>query len=875
MSKSTAEIRQAFLDFFHTKGHQVIKSSSLVSKNDPTLLFTNAGMNQFKDIFLGLDKIVYSRAATAQRCVRAGGKHNDLENVGYTNRHHTFFEMLGNFSFGDYFKHDAINFAWELLTSQKWFSLPKEKLCVTVYKNDNESYEIWNKEIGIPLERIIRIGDKKDVPYISDNFWKMGDTGPCGPCSEIFFDNGDDIYGGPPGSLEENGDRYIEIWNIVFMQFNHQSNGNMTPLPIQSVDTGMGLERIASILQHVKSNYDIDIFHYLIIEINNIIGSNDASNKSLRVIADHIRSCAFLISEGVIPSHEGRGYVLRRIIRRAIRHGYILGAKDSFFHKLVSPLIKVMGSTATDLQDQQVNIETILKKEEEQFSRTLACGLQILDKELTLLKGDTLEGETVFRLYDSYGFPIDLTMEVCHEQNIKIDKKGFDQAMEDQRRRARKSSHFTTDYNTLIKIKECSEFLGYANNKQLATITALYKNGHLVNSLQSGEKGLVILDKTVFYAESGGQVGDTGVLCNDSGRFIVTDTQQYSQAIGHIGQVKSGILFTNHSIVAKINVERREAIRLNHSATHLLHTTLRQVLGGHVSQKSSLVHEQYFRFDFSHFEKITPPQLHKIENIVNAQIRKNMLIKTEIMNLECAKSKGAIALFSEKYAERVRVLIIGSFSIELCGGTHANRTGDIGLFHILSDVGVASGVRRIEAITGAYAIEKIHNQLDQLMTISHLMKGNVSDLAKKVKSMLNKSRELEKEILQLKNQQASQQSILLTSQAKDIKGVKLLVSQLNNTELKNLREIVDKLKSQLHSAVIVLSTVNDEKVSIIVGVTNNLTTKIKACDLISYVAQQIDGNGGGRPDMAQAGGTNVSALPIAMISVEKWVSSKL
>ncbi|MTC39982.1 alanine--tRNA ligase [Providencia alcalifaciens] len=875
MSKSTAEIRQAFLDFFHTKGHQVVASSSLVPNNDPTLLFTNAGMNQFKDVFLGLDKRAYSRATTAQRCVRAGGKHNDLENVGYTARHHTFFEMLGNFSFGDYFKHDAIRFAWELLTSEQWFNLPKERLWVTVYATDDEAFDIWNKEIGVPVERIIRIGDNKGAPYASDNFWQMGDTGPCGPCTEIFYDHGDHIWGGPPGSPEEDGDRYIEIWNLVFMQFNRQSDGTMEPLPKPSVDTGMGLERISAVLQHVNSNYEIDIFRELIAAAAEATGATDLSNKSLRVIADHIRSCAFLVSDGVIPSNEGRGYVLRRIIRRAVRHGYMLGAKETFFYKLVSTLIKVMGPAAEELQRQQALVEKVLKTEEEQFARTLERGLQLLDEELASLKGDTLEGETAFRLYDTYGFPLDLTADVCRERNIKVDEAGFERAMEDQRRRARESSGFGADYNALIKVDKRSEFSGYQHDEQQATIIALYKDGQPVDSLHTGDEGLVILDKTAFYAESGGQVGDTGVLTNDSAQFTVTDTQKYGQAIGHVGKVESGSLVVNHRIAAIVNSERRNAIRLNHSATHLLHAVLRQVLGEHVSQKGSLVNDKYLRFDFSHFEAMTQQQLRQVEDIVNAQIRQNSEIETELMDLEGAKAKGAMALFGEKYEERVRVLSMGDFSIELCGGTHASRTGDIGLFSILSESGTAAGVRRIEATTGAAAMEHLHAQSEQLSAIAHLLKGDVNSLVEKVKAALDKSRNLEKEILQLKDQQASQESASLSSKAKDVKGIKLLVSQLSDTDPKLLRTMVDDLKNQLKSAIIVLSTTSGDKVSIIVGVTNDLTAKIKAGDLVSYVAQQVGGKGGGRPDMAMAGGTDVSALPTAMESVEQWVDSKL
>ncbi|ETT06311.1 alanine--tRNA ligase [Providencia alcalifaciens PAL-2] len=843
--------------------------------NDPTLLFTNAGMNQFKDVFLGLDKRAYSRATTAQRCVRAGGKHNDLENVGYTARHHTFFEMLGNFSFGDYFKHDAIRFAWELLTSEQWFNLPKERLWVTVYATDDEAFDIWNKEIGVPVERIIRIGDNKGAPYASDNFWQMGDTGPCGPCTEIFYDHGDHIWGGPPGSPEEDGDRYIEIWNLVFMQFNRQSDGTMEPLPKPSVDTGMGLERISAVLQHVNSNYEIDIFRELIAAAAEATGATDLSNKSLRVIADHIRSCAFLVSDGVIPSNEGRGYVLRRIIRRAVRHGYMLGAKETFFYKLVSTLIKVMGPAAEELQRQQALVEKVLKTEEEQFARTLERGLQLLDEELASLKGDTLEGETAFRLYDTYGFPLDLTADVCRERNIKVDEAGFERAMEDQRRRARESSGFGADYNALIKVDKRSEFSGYQHDEQQATIIALYKDGQPVDSLHTGDEGLVILDKTAFYAESGGQVGDTGVLTNDSAQFTVTDTQKYGQAIGHVGKVESGSLVVNHRIAAIVNSERRNAIRLNHSATHLLHAALRQVLGEHVSQKGSLVNDKYLRFDFSHFEAMTQQQLRQVEDIVNAQIRQNSEIETELMDLEGAKAKGAMALFGEKYEERVRVLSMGDFSIELCGGTHASRTGDIGLFSILSESGTAAGIRRIEATTGAAAMEHLHAQSEQLSAIAHLLKGDVNSLVEKVKAALDKSRNLEKEILQLKDQQASQESASLSSKAKDVKGIKLLVSQLSDTDPKLLRTMVDDLKNQLKSAIIVLSTTSGDKVSIIVGVTNDLTAKIKAGDLVSYVAQQVGGKGGGRPDMAMAGGTDVSALPTAMESVEQWVDSKL
>ena len=875
MSKSTAEIRQAFLDFFHTKGHQIVQSSSLVPNNDPTLLFTNAGMNQFKDVFLGLDKRPYSRATTAQRCVRAGGKHNDLENVGYTARHHTFFEMLGNFSFGDYFKHDAINYAWELLTGKEWFNLPKEKLWVTIYATDDEAYEIWNKEIGVPAERIIRIGDNKGAKYASDNFWQMGDTGPCGPCTEIFFDHGDHIWGGPPGSPEEDGDRYIEIWNIVFMQFNRQSDGTLEPLPKPSVDTGMGLERITAVLQHVNSNYDIDLFRALIADVAKVTGTADLTSKSLRVIADHIRSCAFLICDGVIPSNEGRGYVLRRIIRRAVRHGYMIGANDTFFYKLVTPLIDVMGTAGEELTRQRVIVEKVLKSEEEQFARTLERGLQLLDDELASLKGDTLSGEAAFRLYDTYGFPLDLTADVCRERNLKVDEAAFETAMEEQRRRARENSGFGADYNSLIKVDKRSDFSGYDHNEQAATIVALYKEGQPVTELNAGDEGLVILDKTAFYAESGGQVGDTGVLVNNDAQFTVLDTQKYGQAIGHLGRVAHGKLTVNHKITAKIDEARRNAIRLNHSATHLMHAALRQVLGEHVSQKGSLVNDKYLRFDFSHFEAMTPAQIRQVEDLVNAEIRKNEPVTTELMDLEDAKSKGAMALFGEKYDERVRVLSMGDFSTELCGGTHATRTGDIGLFRIISESATAAGIRRIEAVTGTGALETVYNQSDALSCVAQLVKSDEAGVGEKVKAALDKIRLLEKELQQLKEQQAAQDSSSMTKEAVSVKGVKLLVKQLPDTEPKMLRTMVDDLKNQLSSGIIVLSTISDDKVSLIAGVTKDLTGKVKAGDLVAFIAEQIGGKGGGRPDMAQAGGTDTAALPAAMAGVEEWVASRL
>ncbi|EJO8820791.1 alanine--tRNA ligase [Salmonella enterica subsp. enterica serovar Typhimurium] len=875
MSKSTAEIRQAFLDFFHSKGHQVVASSSLVPNNDPTLLFTNAGMNQFKDVFLGLDKRNYSRATTSQRCVRAGGKHNDLENVGYTARHHTFFEMLGNFSFGDYFKHDAIQFAWELLTGENWFALPKERLWVTVYETDDEAYEIWEKEVGIPRERIIRIGDNKGAPYASDNFWQMGDTGPCGPCTEIFYDHGDHIWGGPPGSPEEDGDRYIEIWNIVFMQFNRQADGTMEPLPKPSVDTGMGLERIAAVLQHVNSNYDIDLFRTLIEAVAKVTGATDLGNKSLRVIADHIRSCAFLVADGVLPSNENRGYVLRRIIRRAVRHGNMLGAKETFFYKLVGPLIEVMGSAGEELKRQQAQVEQVLKTEEEQFARTLERGLALLDEELAKLQGDTLDGETAFRLYDTYGFPVDLTADVCREHNIKVDEAGFEAAMEEQRRRAREASGFGADYNAMIRVDSASEFKGYDHLELNGKVTALFVDGKAVEAINAGQEAVVVLDQTPFYAESGGQVGDKGELKGAGFTFAVDDTQKYGQAIGHLGKLSAGALKVGDAVQADVDEARRARIRLNHSATHLMHAALRQVLGTHVAQKGSLVSDKVLRFDFSHNEAMKPSEIREVEDLVNAQIRRNLPIETNIMDLDAAKAKGAMALFGEKYDERVRVLSMGDFSTELCGGTHASRTGDIGLFRIISESGTAAGIRRIEAVTGEGAMATVHAQSDRLNDIAHLLKGDSQNLGDKVRAVLERTRQLEKELQQLKDQAAAQESANLSSKAVDLNGVKLLVSELAGIEPKMLRTMVDDLKNQLGSTVIVLATVVEGKVSLIAGVSKDVTDRVKAGELIGMLAQQVGGKGGGRPDMAQAGGTDAAALPAALASVQGWVSAKL
>jgi alanyl-tRNA synthetase len=873
--KSTAEIRQSFLDFFHDKGHEVVASSSLVPHNDPTLLFTNAGMNQFKDVFLGVDKRSYTRATTSQRCVRAGGKHNDLDNVGYTARHHTFFEMLGNFSFGDYFKHDAIHFAWELLTSKEWFNLPKEKLTVTVYETDDEAYAIWEKEIGIPKERIIRIGDNKGAPYASDNFWQMGDTGPCGPCTEIFYDHGDHLWGGPPGSAEEDGDRFIEIWNIVFMQFNRHPDGTMEPLPKPSVDTGMGLERIAAVLQHVNSNYEIDLFKKLINDAANIIQTKDLKNKSLRVIADHIRSCAFLISDGVLPSNEGRGYVLRRIIRRAVRHGHMLGAKGIFFYKLVKPLIDVMGSAAVELANNQKQVEDALKLEEKQFLKTLERGLFLLDQELTKITGNILPGDVAFKLYDTYGFPLDLTADVCREKNITIDEEGFNQCMEEQRKRARESSSFSVDYSNVIKLDDKTEFLGYQATETSGKIIAIFRNGQKVESIHAGDEAIIILDKTPFYGESGGQIGDKGLLTAVNVEFTVLDSQKYGKSIGHIGNIIKGSLKVGDTVTAAINVELRERIRRNHSATHLLQAALQHVLGNHVHQKGSLVNDNYLRFDFSHSQPITQEQIIEIENLVNRQIRRNLPVDIELMPIDEAKNKGAMALFGEKYDDIVRVLTMGDFSIELCGGTHVDRTGDIGLFKIISESSIASGVRRIEATSGQNAMDLIHYESNLLTQIGQIIKSDKSAVLTRIEQLSDQTKQLEKTIEQLKAQKASQESAQLLNQCEKINNTNILIAKLDNIEAKVLRTMIDDLKNQLKTAVIILAAVNDGKINLAAGVTNDLVKIVKAGELVSQLALKIGGKGGGRPDFAQAGGMDLSALPEALSSVKKEISNKL
>lgn len=874
--KTTSDIRQSFLEFFQSKGHTIVPSSALVPENDPTLLFTNAGMNQFKDVFLGLEKRPYSRATTAQRCVRAGGKHNDLENVGYTARHHTFFEMMGNFSFGDYFKQDAIKFGWEFLTSPNWLALPKEKLYVTVYETDDEAYEIWNKEVGVPTDHIIRIGDNKGAPYASDNFWAMGDTGPCGPCTEIFYDHGPDHWGGLPGTPEEDGDRYIEVWNIVFMQFNRQADGTMEKLPKPSVDTGMGLERMTAVMQHVNSNYEIDIFQTLIKEVASLLNVTDLDNKSLRVIADHIRACSYLIADGVVPSNEGRGYVLRRIIRRAVRHGNILGAKEAFFYKLVPTLAQVMGQAGEVLSQKQAHIQKTLKAEEEQFARTLERGLALLEDALTKVENKTLSGQVAFKLYDTYGFPLDLTADVCREREITIDEAGFEAEMTAQRERAKASSNFGTDYNNVIKVEGKTEFVGHTETEFAdAKIIALFSNGQAVESIQSGENAVVILDKTTFYAEMGGQIGDSGYISSEVCNFDVADTQKYGQVFGHIGQLTSGTLSVGDKVTTQVNKERRHAITLNHSATHLLHSALRQVLGDHVTQKGSLVSENVLRFDISQPEAITKMQLEEVERIVNAKVRDNINVVIQEMDIESAKAKGAMALFGEKYGDVVRVVEISEFSIELCGGTHVKQTGDIGLFKITSEGAVAAGVRRIEALTGENAIAWLHNLQQAMQQSAELLKADSNSLVEKILQLQEKAKRTEKELQQLKEKQASQAGADLAKQTTQINGVNVLIQQLENVEPKALRTMVDDSKNQLGSAVIVFAANAEGKVNLIAGVTKDLTNKVNAGELVGAMAQKVGGKGGGRPDMAMAGGSEPENIPQALALAQDLLASKL
>ncbi|WP_146232214.1 alanine--tRNA ligase [Pseudomonas mosselii] len=861
----SAEIREAFLRFFEEQGHTRVASSSLIPGNDPTLLFTNAGMNQFKDCFLGQEKRAYTRAVSSQKCVRAGGKHNDLENVGYTARHHTFFEMLGNFSFGDYFKRDAITFAWTFLTSDKWLNLSKEKLWVTVYASDDEAYDIWTKEVGVPAERMVRIGDNKGAPYASDNFWTMGDTGPCGPCTEIFYDHGADIWGGPPGSPEEDGDRYIEIWNNVFMQFNRTADGVLHPLPAPSVDTGMGLERISAVMQHVHSNYEIDLFQSLLAAAAKAIGCANDDQPSLKVVADHIRSCGFLIADGVLPSNEGRGYVLRRIIRRACRHGNKLGAKGSFFHKIVAALVAEMGEAFPELKSQQAHIERVLKTEEEQFAKTLEQGLRILEQDLAQLQGQVVPGDVVFKLYDTYGFPMDLTADIARERELTIDEAGFEREMEAQRERARSASAFGMDYNSLVKVDTATDFLGYDATEGQGKVIALYKDGQAVEQLAEGEEGVVVLDRTPFYAESGGQVGDSGYLQAGAVRFDVRDTTKTGGAFLHHGVVASGALTVGATVDARVDAEVQHATSLNHSATHLLHEALRQVLGEHVQQKGSLVDSQRLRFDFSHFEAVKPEQIKALEDIVNREVRRNTEVQTELTDIETAKAKGAMALFGEKYGDTVRVLSMGGdFSVELCGGIHAKRTGDISLFKIISEGGVASGVRRIEAITGAAALAYLNTAEEQVKEAAQLVKGNRDNLIDKLSAVLERNRQLEKQLEQLQAKAASAAGDDLSNAAVEVKGAKVLAARLDGQDGKALLALVDQLKNKLGHAVILLGSEHEGKVVLVAGVTKDLSSQLKAGDLMKQAAAAVGGKGGGRPDMAQGGGVDVAALDQAL-----------
>lgn len=873
----SAEIRNAFLKFFENKGHTIVPSSSLVPENDPTLLFTNAGMNQFKDVFLGGDKRAYSRATSSQRCVRAGGKHNDLENVGYTARHHTFFEMLGNFSFGDYFKRDAISYAWEFLTSKEWMAIPSEKLWVTVYASDDEAYNIWHQEVGVPAERIIRIGDNKGAPYASDNFWAMGDTGPCGPCTEIFYDHGPHIWGGPPGSPEEDGDRYIEIWNNVFMQFNRTADGVLHPLPAPSVDTGMGLERISAVMQNVHSNYEIDLFQHLLKAAADATGTQDLENKSLRVIADHIRSCAFLVSDGVVPSNEGRGYVLRRIMRRAIRHGNKLGQKKPFFSTLVNALAEVMGEAYPELIKNQAHIERVLLQEEEQFEKTLDKGIAVLEDALGKLTSDVIPGKVVFTLYDTYGFPVDLTADIARERGLNIDLDGYESAMAEQRARARAAGAFKIDYNATGLNLPATEFLGYSNLVENGKVIVLLKDGQQVDQLVEGDDGVVVLDRTPFYGESGGQAGDCGYIECSGTRVEVRDCQKQNGTFLHVVRVLDGAISVGSSVSARVDAGVRQATALNHSATHLLHAALRKVLGEHVSQKGSLVDSDRLRFDFSHMEAVTRDELKLIEKMVNDQVRANTPVVTEICDMDAAKAKGAMALFGEKYGDSVRVLSMGvdNFSVELCGGTHVDRTGDIGLFRIISESGVAAGVRRIEAITGNNALDLFDSVENLVDGAVHVLKANRENLNEKLEALVAQNRKYEKEIAALKTKLATAGSGDVTNQAQDINGVKVLVLNLDGADAKSLRDTADQFKNKLGSAVVLLATVEDDKVSLVASVTKDVTDRVKAGELMRFVAEQIGGKGGGRPDMAQGGGTDVAKLADALASVTPWVNQLL
>ena len=877
----SAQIRQAFLDFFASKGHTMVSSSSLVPHEDPTLLFTNAGMNQFKDCFLGMDKRAYVRAVTSQKCVRAGGKHNDLENVGYTARHHTFFEMLGNFSFGDYFKHDAIRFAWEFLTSPKWLFIPQEKLWVTIYATDDEAFDIWHKEIGLPAERIIRIGDNKGAPYASDNFWAMGDTGPCGPCTEIFYDHGEHIWGGLPGSPEEDGDRYIEIWNNVFMQFNRTVDGEMHPLPAPSVDTGMGLERISAVMQHVHSNYEIDLFQTLLAAAAEAVGCNNEGQASLKVLADHIRSCSFLIADGVTPSNEGRGYVLRRIIRRAVRHGNKLGAKDVFFYKIVAALAQEMGDAYPDLRKQQAHIEKTLLVEEEQFARTLENGLKILEQDLAEMKGKVIPGDVVFKLYDTFGFPMDLTADIARERDLTVDEAGFEQEMEKQRKRSQDAGKFELDYNTLIKINVKTNFTGYSGIKGHGKVVALYRGVEQIDALREGDHGIVVLDSTPFYAESGGQIGDAGFLYTQFAHLDVNNVTKSGSAILHHVTMTRGYIKLGDDLYANVAADARLATASNHSATHLLHAALRKVLGTHVQQKGSLVDDQRLRFDFSHPEAITDEQLQAIETLVNDEIRRNTAVETTVGDMDTAKAKGAMMLFGEKYGDSVRILSMGAgfseghpFSVELCGGTHVTRTGDIGLFRIVSEAGVASGVRRVEAVTGKAALARFDAIEMEVDNACAVLKTNRAGFADKVQALVENNRQLEKQLAQLKMKLASGGASDLSAQVKEINGVKMLAAQIDGADVNALRATLDQMKDKLKSAVILLASTEGDKATLIAGVTADLTMRFKAGDIIRDLAPLVGGKGGGRADMAQGGGTDVAAVPKALATLENWVSQR-
>ena len=879
----SSEIRQSFLNFFKSKGHEIVPSSPLVPGNDPTLLFTNAGMVQFKDVFLGDDKRNYTRATSSQRCVRAGGKHNDLENVGYTARHHTFFEMLGNFSFGDYFKEDAIKYAWEFLTSPEWMNIPEEKLLVTVYADDDEAYDLWNKGVGLADEKIIRIGDNKGAKYASDNFWQMGDTGPCGPCTEIFYDHGEHIWGGKPGTPEEDGDRFIEIWNNVFMQFNRTADGKMLPLPKPSVDTGMGLERISAVMQDVHSNYEIDLFQALLKAAGEITGCKDTENKSLRVIADHIRSTSFLIVDGVFPSNEGRGYVLRRIIRRAIRHGHKLGVKQDggFFYKLVPALVEQMGEAYPELVKLQAQVEKVLRLEEEQFTKTLDKGMSILEDAIANLKGDTIPGEVVFKLYDTYGFPVDLTADIARERELKVDEAGFEAAMEVQKETARAASNFSMQASASVDLEGETEFLGYEQVENTAAITALIKDGESVEQLNAGDEALLVLDKTAFYGESGGQAGDTGLLTADGVVFQVVDTKKDKGNHIHQGKLVEGSVKVGDTVTATIDADKRQATALHHSATHLLHAALRNLLGEHVAQKGSLCTYDKLRFDFSHLEAVSAEEIQQLENTVNQQIRDNAEIVTRLMNIDDAMESGAMALFGEKYDDEVRVLSMGKnsdqsdFSVELCGGTHAKRTGDLGLFKIVSEASAAAGVRRIEAVAGQAALDWIAEQQSNLTNIAGAVKGNTENVADKVAQLVSKSRAQEKEIEALKAKLASSAGSDLASQAKDINGVKVLIARIDGADVNTMKTTMDQLKNKLGSGLIMLGADTEGKVTLLAGVTKDLIGKAKAGDAVKECAPYVDGRGGGKPEMAQAGGKNAAGIDEALAAFEKWAEAQL